>query len=358
MRRLTEYHPRKILIRSTNWVGDAIMTTPAVRTIRANFPEAMISILAYPWVADIFAASPHVDEVLFYHKKGWHQGMHGLWRLGRELRAQRFDLAILLQNAFEAAVLANLAGIPVRAGYRRDGRSLLLTHGVAIRPEVRTMHQVHYYQGLLADLGLQRGPDGLFLQLLPETTRWAREFVASGKPLRVVGLNPGAAYGPAKKWPAARYAELAGRLGREYGATLLVFGTAADQEAAALIKEQAPEQVVDVTGKTTLAEAMALIGCCDAFVTNDSGLMHVAAAQQVPLVAIFGSTDEVATGPFCDTAVIMKKELPCSPCFNTHCRLGHYQCMLGIEVDEVLAAVAGLFTKRNEGVAHATGGIS
>lgn len=358
MKRLTEYQPRTILIRSTNWVGDAIMTTPAVRTIRANFPEATISILAYPWVADIFAASPHVDEVLLYDKKGRHQGLHGLWQLGRELRERRFEMAILLQNAFEAAVLANLAGIPVRAGYRRDGRSLLLTHGVTIRPEVRQLHQVHYYQGLLADLGLQRGPDALFLQLPPETTRWARNFLASRQPLRVVGLNPGAAYGPAKKWPAERYAQLAARLSRECGATLLVFGTTADQEAAALIKAEAPEQVVDVTGKTTLAEAMALIGCCDAFVTNDSGLMHVAAAQRVPLVAIFGSTDEVATGPFCDTAVILKKALPCSPCFKTHCRLGHYQCMLGIEVDAVFAAVNGLLAKQGKEVAYAAGGLS
>ena len=358
MKRLIEYRPRKILIRSTNWVGDAIMTTPAVRTIRENFPEARISILAYPWVADIFAASPHVDEVLLYDKKGRHHGLYGLWQLGRELRELRFDMAILLQNAFEAAVIAALAGIPVRAGYRRDGRSLLLTHGVTIRPAVRQLHQVHYYQGLLADLGLRRGVDELFLQLAPETTRWARDFLRSRQAAVVVGLNPGAAYGPAKKWPAERYAALAGRLSREYGATLLVFGTAADQEAAALIKAEAPERVVDLAGKTTLAEAMALIGCCDAFVTNDSGLMHVAAAQRVALVAIFGSTDEVATGPFCDTAVILKKSLPCSPCFKTHCRLGHYQCMLGIEVEEVFAAVAGLLAKKGRGGFHAAGGLS
>ncbi|MEW6501229.1 MAG: lipopolysaccharide heptosyltransferase II [Thermodesulfobacteriota bacterium] len=358
MRPLTDHQPQKILIRSTNWVGDAIMTTPAVRTIRANFPAATISILAYPWVADIFAASPDVDEVLLYHKKGRHHGLYGLWQLGRELRERRFDMAILLQNAFEAAVIAVLAGIPVRAGYRRDGRSLLLTHGVTIRPEVRQLHQVHYYQTLLADLGLTPGSNDLSLQLPAETLSWAREFLRSRKAAVVVGVNPGAAYGPAKKWPAERYAELAARLCREYQATILVFGTAADQEAATLIKGEAPELVVDLTGKTTLAEAMALIGCCDAFVTNDSGLMHVAAAQKVPLVAIFGSTDEVATGPFCDTAVILKKRLPCSPCFKTHCRLGHYQCMAGIEVGEVFAAVAGLLAGAGEEVACAAGGLS
>ena len=358
MKNLTAYTPAKILIRSTNWVGDAIMTTPAVRTIRANFPQATISILAYPWVADVFAASPHVDEVILYHKKGRHQGLFGLWQLGRELRARRFDMAILLQNAFEAAVLAVLAGIPVRAGYRRDGRAPLLTHGVTIRPEVREKHQVYYYQGLLAGLGLTPSPDELFLQLPPETVRWARNFVGGRAPAPIVGLNPGAAYGPAKRWPAERYGELARRLSREFGATLLVFGTAADQEAAALIKEHAPDHVVDITGKTSLAEAMALIGCCDAFVTNDSGLMHVAAAQRVPLVAIFGSTDQVATGPFSDPAVVLQKRLDCSPCLKTHCRKGDYQCMLGIKVEEVFAAVSALLTREREGVADAAGGIS
>lgn len=359
MKSLTDYSPERILVRSTNWVGDAIMTTPAVRTIRANFPQAAISILAYPWVADVFAASPHVDEVILYRKKDRHQGLYGLWQLGRELRERRFDLAILLQNAFEAAVLAALAGIPVRAGYRRDGRRLLLTHGVTIRPEVGKQHQVHYYQGLLAGLGLAPSENELFLRLQPETMRWAREFVGARNAPFVVGLNPGAAYGPAKRWPAERYGELAVRLSRQFGATLLVFGTVSDHQAAAFIKEQAPDQVVDLAGKTTLAEAMALIGCCDAFVTNDSGLMHVAAAQQVPLAAIFGSTDEVATGPFCQTAIILKKQLDCSPCLKTHCRYGHYQCMLGIEVDEVFGAVAKLLTGKREGVVeHAAGGFS
>jgi heptosyltransferase-2 len=339
---INQYAPGKILIRSTNWIGDAIMTTPAVRTIRENFPAAEITMLAYPWVADIFRASPHVDRIMLYEKKGRHQGLPGLWRLGRELAAQRFDMAILLQNAFEAALLASLARIPVRAGYRRDGRALLLSHGVSIARSMKKRHQVYYYQGLLQELGLICGPNELFLALSEQDMAWARDFLAAGNGGPVVGLNPGAAYGPAKRWPAERYAGLAGLLAEEMGATMLVFGTESDREAASRIREAAPEQVKDLTGRTSLAQAMALIALCQAFVTNDSGLMHVAAALNTPLVAVFGSTDAVATGPFSSRAVVVQKKLPCSPCLKTHCQRNDFACMMEIGVDEVFAAVSDL----------------
>ena len=336
MKPLLQLEPKKILIRATNWIGDAIMTTPAVRTIRRNFPRAHISILALEWVADVFAASPHVDEIIIYDKKGRHQGLAGLRRLGRELANHDFDAAILLQNAFEAAFLTWLAHIPVRAGYRRDGRSLLLTHGVRIRPEVRKKHQVYYYQEMLAGLGLTPGSNELFLALSPEAEKWAAKFRAKLGGGLLVGLNPGAAYGPAKCWPAARYGELGARLNRELGAEILVFGTASDRETTAEIKKFAPEHIHDLAGKTSLSQAMALIGCCDVFVTNDSGLMHVGAALNIPLLAIFGSTDSVATGPFSSQAVVIEKELDCKPCLKKDCSSG-FRCMLDLSVDEVFA---------------------
>lgn len=339
---IVHLRPKKILIRSTNWIGDAIMTTPAVRTIRENFPAAEITILTYPWVADIFMASPHVNTVMLYEKNGRHKGLAGMWRLGQELAAQRFDLAILLQNAFSAALLALLARIPVRAGYRRDARSLLLTHGVTIRKSVKARHQVYYYQEMLKDLGLVCGSEKLFLTLPDSAMSWATNFLAdnAGKP--VIGLNPGAAYGPAKRWPVEKYACLAGLLAKELGATLLIFGTLDDNEAGREISAAAPGQALDLTGKTTLTEAMALIGQCDAFVTNDSGLMHVAAAQNTPLVAIFGSTDTVATGPFASRVDVLHRDLPCSPCLKTHCPQNDFVCMSEIKVAEVYAAICRL----------------
>ncbi|HIJ78189.1 MAG: lipopolysaccharide heptosyltransferase II [Desulfobulbaceae bacterium] len=347
-RTINQLAPEKILIRSTNWIGDAVMTTPAVRTIRQNFPDAEITVLAYPWVADIFLASPHVDKVMLYHKNTLHHGLGGLWRLSREIAAKHFDLAILLQNAFEAALLVKLAGIPVRAGYKRDGRSLLLSHGVKIKKSIRGKHHVYYYQGLMRDLGLSCGADKLFLRLSDDTMTWARQLIAEQSKGVVVGLNPGAAYGPAKRWPAERYAGLAARLAEERQATLLVFGTKSDNAAAAEIKEAAPGRVVDLTGNTTLAQAMALIGLCDAFVTNDSGLMHVAAAQDTPLVAIFGSTNDVATGPFSERSVVVRKELACSPCMKTHCKQNDFACMLQIGVDEIFEQTCRLLQANEE----------
>ena len=319
------------------------MTTPAIRTIRDNFPQAEITILVKPWVADVFTASPDIDKVILFQKDGAHQGFQGLWQLARELRACRFDLAILLQNAFEAALLVRLAQIPVRAGYNRDARGLLLTHPVKLGRTDPGTHQVTYYQDLLRELGLTCSPTELHLSLPKPVLRWAKQFLArlGGKP--VVGLNPGAAYGPAKCWPAEKYGQLAARLHARFSAEILVFGTPKDAQAAAVIKNAAPEHVTDLTGRTKLAEAMALIASCQAFITNDSGLMHVGAALKTPLVAIFGSTDPVATGPYSQNAVVVQKDLPCRPCLKTHCQTD-FACMEEIGVDEVYEATARLLT--------------
>ncbi len=336
---ITGLRPARILIRATNWVGDAIMTLPAVRTIRQNFPAAHISVLAQPWVADIFTANLHVDTVIEYRKRSEHRGVRGMYRLGRQLRRQGFDMAILLQNAFEAAVIARLAGIPVIAGYSRDGRRPLLTHPVPIRPAIRRAHQVYYYQDLLAQLGLTPGKNDLYLPLSNEARTWAEKtFADRSRPL--IGLNPGAAYGPAKRWPAERYATLAQRLHRQLGGTPVIFGTKADREAADVITRAVPE-TLDLCGRTTLAQALAAIALCDCFVTNDSGLMHVAAAAGVPLVAIFGSTDPEATGPFSKKARIIRRPLSCSPCLRPTCKHG-FECMLAIEPNEVASAVLDL----------------
>lgn len=328
--------PISILIRATNWIGDAIMTLPAVRTIRANFPQAQITVLAQPWVADIFTANPYVDRVMVYHKKTSQAGVIGMWRLSRDLAAQKFDLAILLQNAFEAALLAKLARIPVIAGFNRDARRLLLTHPVPVTKAIKRKHQVFYYQHLVAELGLTPAENTLYLDLSEDDKAWAKAYVDK-LPKPIIGLNPGAAYGPAKCWPAERYGEVAQRVVAQGGGSVLVFGTSADTEAAETIRQKVGK-IQDLTGKTTLARAMALIGRCDAFITNDSGLMHVAAAQRTPLVAIFGSTDAVATGPFSDNSLIVKKALPCSPCLKKECPT-NFECMKAITVAEVEAAV-------------------
>jgi len=343
--------PERLLVRSTNWIGDAVMTTPAIRTIKENYPDTEITLMALPWVSDVFAFCPHVDRIFIYDKEGRHRGLSGKLLLARDLRRQKFDAAILLQNAFEAALITTLARIPARGGYTTDGRGLLLTHGVKKQAGIDQRHQVHYYQQMLAGLGLRTGPDELELFVSPQKLHGAREALAdvfSGRGRApVIGLNPGAAYGPAKRWPAEKFAELATMLHEQTECLILVFGTKADNQAATMIQQTVPDRkwCLDLTGKTDLATAIAYIGCCDGFVTNDSGLMHVAAAVDTPLVALFGSTDHVATGPHGRRAVVLRKDLPCSPCKKTHCPEKHFACMEELSAREVCSSVLTLLDK-------------
>ncbi len=372
----------KILIRSTNWIGDAVMTTPAVHTIRKNFPDAEITMLAVPWVADIFRLSPDVDHVLEYDKKLLYQGkIKGPLNLAKDLKPYGFDAAILLQNAFEAAFLVKMAGIPIRAGYKRDARGVLLTHGVTISDEIRKQHQVHYYQNMLAELGLTLGPDHLRLPLPEKLQHWAKDFVArhqhrspvsipespsetvdpdlaemeqpgseKDSAVPVIGFNPGAAFGPAKRWPTEKFGQLAAIISHHYGESgclIMVFGTDADTEAAQEIRRfsiRTPYHVLDMTGKTSLKEAMALINCCDAFVSNDSGLMHVAAGLNTPTIAIFGSTNHITTGPYSENSTILRRDMACSPCLQTHCPEGHLKCLESIKSTDVYEEVDAMLS--------------
>jgi heptosyltransferase II len=385
LRPIKELNPKKILIRATNWIGDAVMTTPAVHSIRKNFPDAEITMLAVPWVADIFSLSPDIDRIFSYDKRNIYQGkVKGPIKLAIDIKKEKFDATILLQNAFEAAVIAKMAGIPVRAGYKRDGRGPLLSHGVDISDETRKKHQVHYYQDMLRDLGLTPGPDHLRITLPEDLMLWARELVGGfkyqspfsnyelqqGKDLPdpaelksvkdsdthvpVIGFNPGAAFGPAKQWPAEKFAQLASIISHNYGESgcvIMVFGTNVDTKNAQTIKNfsiRTPYHVQDMTGKTDLKEAMALIKCCDAFVTNDSGLMHVGAGLDVPSIAIFGSTDHIATGPYSKNAKIVRREMQCSPCMKTHCPEDHLNCLESISATDVYEEVVKMLSTNSK----------
>jgi len=329
---------KRLLIRSTNWIGDAIMTTPVIRTIRECFPRAQISILAKPWVAPVFESSTHVDTVLIYDGAGRHKGIWGRVRLARDLRQYHFEAAILLQNAFEAALITFLAGIPCRIGYNTDGRSLLLTHPVACKPEYKKDHQTRYYLNILRDVGLKEGSQDLFLNLGSKQRARAQDILFEygvSKQERIIGLNPSATYGPAKQWPLERYAGLADKIQDFADCRVLIFGGPEDILLGRRISQTMKHAPVDLSGKTELSEAMALIERCSLFVTNDSGLMHVAAALKVPLIAIFGSTNATTTGPLSSKSRVVQVPMVCSPCLKPECPEGHLRCMDQIDVDMV-----------------------
>jgi heptosyltransferase-2 len=333
----------RVLIRAVNWVGDAVMTLPALGALRAAWPQAHLTVLARPQVADVYRASNLADEIFLFQKPGGHQGIKGLWRLAAELRRQGFDRAVLFQNALEAAVLARLARISYRAGYNTDARSFLLSHVVKLSPQIKQQHQVHYYLNLVAGLGLAAPFSEPRLALPSEQYDAARDelkvrFGEGHGP--VIGLAPGAAYGPAKCWFPERYAQVARRLIEVHGASVLLFGGPGEKDVADQVQGliQAPEsRVVNLAGQTTLGQAMAMIGVCDLFLTNDSGLMHVAAAQAVPVVALFGSTNPQTTGPRGERSVVIRHPAPCAPCLKPVCPID-YECFRSIEADEVIEA--------------------
>ncbi len=333
---------KRLLIRSTNWIGDAIMTTPAVRTIREGFPNAHISLLAKPWVAPVFENSEHIDRLLIYDGERRHKGFVGKFRLARDLEKYRFDAAILLQNAFEAAFISFLAGIPLRIGYRRDARGLLLTHAVPCTKEIKTKHQTDYYLNILREIGIAQGNRDLYLKL-NQKDQFGAEKILLEQHLSlddtIIGINPGATYGPAKQWPADRYAGLADRIIASSGARVIIFGGPGDKTLGQKISGKMKHRPVNLSGNTSLGEAMALIERCHLFITNDSGLMHVAAALDVPLVAVFGSTNPIATGPLGSKSKVVQAAVPCSPCLNSECMEGHLKCMEQIDVNRVFDVV-------------------
>jgi heptosyltransferase-2 len=340
---------KRILIRSPNWVGDAVMSLPAVSSVCAKVPEAEVIILTKPWVGDLFQEHPGIRKVILYRSPGVHEGVWGRWRLSRELKPERFDLALHLPNSMESVLISFLAGIPRRVGYNTDGRGIFLTQRVPVNGRVKREHQVEYYLHLVRSLGIETVERIPSLQI---SQGWKQEAEGilksvSGGSGPFVGISPGAQYGSAKEWFPERFGELALRISGEIGARLLVLGSAGDRAAASRIGEIAGSAVIDLTGKTTLAQALALISRCRAFVTNDSGLMHAASALAVPLVAIFGSTDPRRTGPLGRHNRVVYRPLPCAPCLKTQCPRNR-ECMEAITVEEVFGEVKELWKLSNQ----------
>jgi heptosyltransferase-2 len=343
----------RVLIRGTNWIGDVVMTLPAVAAVRRTWPGAQVAVLAKPWVAEVYRLSPDVDEVVVFQDPGRHGGIPGKLRLANELRRRRFDCAILFQNAIEAAILARLAGIPLRAGYNSDGRGLLLTHAVRRTQAIRQVHQIDYYLEMVRALGCPSA--GREVRLRPgsdyqETAEalFGQYGIGTGHPL--IGLAPGAAYGPAKKWFPERFAAVADLLIDAVEAQAVLFGSGGDRESTAAVARNARHPLIDVAGRTNLKEAIALISRCSLFLANDSGLMHVAGALGVPTVAIFGSTNPVTTSPVGAKSVVIHRGVPCSPCLKPVCPTD-FRCMEQIGVEEVYEAARKLLDGSSAGMA-------
>ena len=335
----------KIMIRATNWVGDAIMALPALRAVRKRFPEAKIAVVARPYVADIYRNQNICDQLISYDARGMHAGFSGREGLATALREQKFDVALLLQNAFDAAWLAWRSGIPQRIGYARDGRSLLLTRAVAVpKPGEIPAHEKFYYLELLRRAGwIDQLTGEPFIELaVPEVNRRnaADILLAAGSRPHAfrIAIGAGASYGSAKCWLPERFAETVNRVQLQSDADVIFFGTAAETAVSGAISASLKRPPVDLTGKTAIADLPALLSQCHLFIGNDSGAMHVAAAVGLPVVAVFGPTDAMGTAPVTPRCTVVQQKPYCSPCFLRRCPTDH-RCMKAITPAMVEAAV-------------------
>jgi len=333
----------KIVVRMPNWIGDAVLALPVFDALKAGLPEAEIWAAATAPVNGLFSPGHAVKGVVDL------PAVHDLKTLregSARLKAHRFDAGLLLANSFASALLFYAAGIRERWGYAGDGRKLLLSRSVSRRngEGLPPRHQRDYYLDLVSGLGFNPASPEIDLHLAPaEKDAAARTLAEAGRdPARpVVVFNPGAAFGPAKRWPADRFATLAGMFQDRMNAEILIVGSADDAPAAAVISAALRRPPINLIGKTSLRELMGLISLGRLFVTNDTGPMHIASALGVPVVAVFGPTDPLVTGPLRKPAAVLRKDVPCRPCLYRSCPYDH-RCMTRIDPEEAYAAGRGL----------------
>jgi len=362
--------PARLLVRGVNWLGDAVMTTPALQRLRARFPAARLAILTPAKLAPLWQGHPDLDEVVEMPPGGT------LWATARLVRGGRYDLALVLPNSPRAALECWLGGVPRRVGRAAGWRDWLLTRAVPDRPgrapmrkldarEVRrriaaapaapvsdpppAAHQSHDYLHLVAALGADPGP--LPPRLAVKEAEVAEALAAflppgSGEaPGLLLGLNPGAEYGPAKRWPAEHFIAAAREVTDRVGpCRWLVFGAAADRALAERIALGVGPAAVNLAGRTSLRELMALLRACRVVLTNDTGPMHLAAALGTPVVALFGSTSPVLTGPGLPGDPrhrLLRGEAACAPCFQRECPVD-FRCLAGLAPARAALAVLEL----------------
>jgi heptosyltransferase-2 len=327
----------KILVRATNWLGDAVMSLPALRALRERFDGAHVAVLARGWVAELYRRERCVDEVITA-PESW----TGRVRTGRKLRPRRFDCAVVFPNSFESAVVPWLAGIPRRIGYERDRRGMLLTDAVARpKPGEIPAHERFYYLELLRRAGV--------IECLPpeapvmlDRAVEARErglglFHSMGFAMPVVGVSPGAQNSRAKRWLPERFVDSALRVAAVLAGGVVLFGSPKERplcQAMAEAVRRAGFPVLNLAGETSLGRFVEMAAACRVFLTNDSGAMHVASALGVATVAVFGPTEYFATSPSGPRSAMVREAVECSPCMLRDCPIDH-RCMTAVTAERV-----------------------
>jgi heptosyltransferase-2 len=337
--------PQRVLVKEVNWLGDLVMSLPALKAVRRGYPTARLSILIKAELASFFDGADWIDEVIPYRVGRSLGGLADRRHVVAEIRSRRFDLAILFPRSFESAFWTALARVPRRVGFAADGRGLMLTHKTVRPAALFRSHQVYDYLYLLRNtLGIA----GDRTDVAPDVQRGHRDTMQAWLAAQRRGNGPlialavAAAYGPAKEWPVARYAALIDRLAERHGAECVLVGAPSERTRCEMVAAASTRGALIAAGATSVGELVALLALCDGFAGNDSGAMHVAGALGLPTVGIFASTNAQRTGPLGSRTRALYHRIDCSPCLDRTCRFGHYNCLTQIAPDEVENALIDL----------------
>jgi heptosyltransferase-2 len=311
--------------------------------LRRFFPKAHISVLAKSHLAELWKANPDIDEVIPYNMLKGVSRIFTELGIARRIKQKEIDLAVIFPRSFSSAWMLFLGRIPHRIGYKGEVRDWLLTERVDRSAKILGTHRMYYYLHLIERLGRGPSPSLPALSLNGELEKWANNFLSRNS-LRgrvLIGFNPGATYGEAKCWPPERFVEVGRKLIEDYGAYILIFGSSRpkEKEVNASIAQGIGNGCLNLSGETSLLQLASLLQRCALLVTNDTGTMHVAASVGTRVAAIFGPTDPQATSPLGEGHVIVKTDVPCSPCQRRVCPYKHHPCMAFIETDEVVEIV-------------------
>ncbi|MBI5889868.1 MAG: lipopolysaccharide heptosyltransferase II [Nitrosomonadales bacterium] len=325
----------KILVIAPSWVGDCMLMQPMLHRLHQRHPGVQIDVLAPSWTAKLLVQIPEINEILINPFPHGSVKLAARRNLGRQLREAGYDQAIVLPNSWKSALIPYFADIPLRTGFTGEMRYVVLNDARKLDKNKLPLMVERFAQLAEApreDIVRPLPPPVLHASDEQRSQALAKFDLMLDKPVAV--FCPGAEYGPAKRWPAHYYAELAQHL-RAQGYAVWLIGSPKDKEVADKIVALGNEPCRNLCGITDLTDAIALMSCADLVVSNDSGLMHIAAALDRPMLAIFGSSSPQFTPPLSDKAQVLKLDLPCSPCFKRECPLGHFNCMLKLPPREV-----------------------
>ena len=346
----------RVVVRGVNWVGDAVMTIPALRQLRRMLPHAHITLATRAWAEGLFADADFLDDLLIYNRRP--RDLRAVARQVREWRRRSFDLALLFQNAFEAALISAAARVPLRMGYATEGRRALLTHPLSIPRWRGERNEVFYYLNLIAELEtllygetkVDEHEPQLVLNISEQRKERARVLLSSHG-MRIGGaliaLCPGSTNSRAKRWPAECYAALADRFIEEAGASVLLIGSPDEVDVSFEVEKMMHHKPFMLTGKTDLAEVTGILSLVDLLITNDTGPAHIASALNRSTLVIFGPTNPRTTRPFSNRAEIIRRQPDCAPCMLRDCPIDH-RCMTAINAEEVFER-ATMMMKRDFG---------